>query len=126
MVAKDKKTITATKVGTNLWEGTAIQLADQEVYDGFNKENFFVSPKNVSGIERLAKKYATKFPDFVATILAMNAPATPATSIPAAITNASEEVKTIKRKRKSRAKAIGKLKKDGTPDRRYLNQPATA
>jgi hypothetical protein len=39
---------------------------------------------------------------------------------------ASEEVKTIKRKRKSRAKAIGKLKKDGTPDRRYLNQPATA
>jgi hypothetical protein len=78
------------------------------------------------GIERLAKKYATKFPDFVATILAMNAPATPATSIPAAITNASEEVKTIKRKRKSRAKAIGKLKKDGTPDRRYLNQPATA
>jgi hypothetical protein len=69
MVAKDKKTITATKVGTNLWEGTAIQLADQEVYDGFNKENFFVSPKNVSGIERLAKKYATKFPDFVATLL---------------------------------------------------------
>lgn len=107
MVDKKTKAIVATKDATGFNGAT-----DQDAYSANRITCLFMSPRNAKGIAKHIAKYATKFPDYVATLSAIEIPAVIAKAAKAVkeiakapVVVVLEKAAKVKAPRKSRAKA---------------------